>query len=257
MKFWDLKSKMNSSSADLFIYGAILSGSKWDEADVTLMDFKQELDSLPDTTKTLNLYVNSPGGSVYATIAMMNQLERLKSKMTIDAYVDGIAASAASFLIMKADNLYMYTNSFLMIHKPMSTLWGANSVDCREMADWLDKTEANSCIPAYLGKGTSAMTEEKVKQLLDGKDNWLTAEETAELFDVTIIQETKNAVACADIDMLGSYENVPEQVKQLIPDKSSHSQKNQNLVMSAEEKALREQILADSKVNQLYLKTIL
>lgn len=250
MKFWEMKSALNKPVTDLFVYGAILNGSKWEDSDVTLAEFKQELDSLPESTKTLNLYVNSPGGSVYATIAMMNLLERMKSRVTINAYVDGVAASAASFLIMKADNIYMYTNSFLMIHKPMSTLWSANSVDCREMADWLEKTEANSCVPAYLGKGTSALTEEKVKQLLDGKDNWLSAEETAELFNVTIIQETKDAAACADIDMLAKYENTPKQLLEQI-------QPQQPTVMTAEEKTLRESILADSKANLTYLNTIL
>ncbi|KWW18006.1 hypothetical protein AS888_20930 [Peribacillus simplex] len=242
-----MKASADEKSADLFIYGAIISGYKWNDADVTLSEFKESLEALPMTVKTLNMYVNSPGGSVFTTIAMMNQLERMKSRMVLNAYVDGIAASAASILIMKADNIYMYENTFLMIHKPMISLWGANAVDCREQADWLDKTEAKTCIPAYLSKGTDTLTDEKVKELLNGKDNWLDANEAAEFFDITVLEETKDAIACADIELLNRYKDVPGELFIV-------EQKN---TISAEEMTYRKQIVEQSVANQAYLTTIL
>ncbi|MCS5499809.1 Clp protease ClpP [Lysinibacillus sp. A4] len=247
-KFWEIKASADEKSADLFIYGAIVSGYKWRDEDVTLTEFQQALDDLLPSVKTLNMYVNSPGGSVFTAIAMMNQLERKKSQLTINAYVDGVAASAASFLIMKADKIFMYENTFLMIHKPMITLWSANAVDCREQADWLEKTESRTCIPAYKSKGTELLTDEKIKELLDGKDNWLDAEEASKYFDIVVVQEEKDAVACADIELLNQYQNVPKQL--LEPVQSAP-------VMSAEEKALREKIIADSKANLIYLNTII
>ncbi|WP_081092439.1 head maturation protease, ClpP-related [Peribacillus simplex] len=246
-KYWEMKASADEKSADLFIYGAIISGYKWNDADVTLSEFKESLEALPMTVKTLNMYVNSPGGSVFTTIAMMNQLERMKSRMVLNAYVDGIAASAASILIMKADNIYMYENTFLMIHKPMISLWGANAVDCREQADWLDKTEAKTCIPAYLSKGTDTLTDEKVKELLNGKDNWLDANEAAEFFDITVLEETKDAIACADIELLNRYKDVPGELFIV-------EQKN---TISAEEMTYRKQIVEQSVANQAYLTTIL
>jgi ATP-dependent Clp protease, protease subunit len=247
-KYWEMKASADEKSADLFIYGAIISGYKWNEADVTISEFQKALDDLPSSVKTLNMYVNSPGGSVFTTIAMMNQLERKKSKLTINAYVDGIAASAASFLIMKADNIYMYENTFLMIHKPMITLWGANAVDCREQADWLDKTEARTCIPAYLGKGTDLLTEDKVKELLDGKDNWLDAEEASQYFNITVLEETKDAVACADMDLLNHYKDVPEHLIKVVEQKTT---------ISTEEMVMRQKIAEEAKANVTYLDTIL
>jgi ATP-dependent Clp protease, protease subunit len=246
-KFWEMKASADEKSADLFIYGAIISGYKWNETDVTITEFQQALDSLSKTVKTLNMYVNSPGGSVFTTIAMINQLNRIKSRMTINAYIDGIAASAASFLIMVADNIYMYKNTFLMIHKPMISLWGANAVDCREQAEWLDKTEAKTCKPAYMGKGTEALTEEKLQELLNGKDNWLDADEAAELFNINVIEETKDAIAFADVELLSHYKDVPEQlinVKQ-----TSH--------VDNEEMEQRKKIATESIANLDYLKTIL
>jgi ATP-dependent protease ClpP protease subunit len=246
-KYWEMKASADEKSADLFIYGAIISGYKWNETDVTITEFQQALDSLPKTVKTLNIYVNSPGGSVFTTIAMINQLNRIKSRMTINAYVDGIAASAASFLIMVADNIYMYKNTFLMIHKPMISLWGANAVDCREQADWLDKTEAKTCKPAYLGKGTEALTEEKLQELLNGKDNWLDADEATELFNITVIEETKDAIACADVELLSHYKDVPEQLLNV----------QQNSHVDIKEMEQRKKIASESIANLDYLKTIL
>ncbi|UED78043.1 head maturation protease, ClpP-related [Brevibacillus sp. DP1.3A] len=246
-KFWDLRSAKDEKSADLFIYGAIVSGYKWNEADITITEFTQAMDNLPKSVKTLNMYVNSPGGSVFTTIAMMNQLERKRSSLTINAYVDGVAASAASFLIMKADNIYMYKNTFLMIHKPMISLWGANAVDCREQADWLDKTELKTCRPAYLSKGTVLLTEDKVSELLDGKDNWLDADEAAELFNITVLEEEKDAVACADMELLQSYNGIPAQL--LNPHQSS---KTSSLNMTE-----REKIAVEAKAGATYIETIL
>lgn len=246
-KFWELRSAKDEKSADLFIYGAIVSGYKWNEADITITEFTHALDNLPKTVKILNMYVNSPGGSVFTTIAMMNQLERRKSSITINAYVDGVAASAASFLIMKADNIYMYKNTFLMIHKPMISLWSANAVECREQADWLDKTELKTCRPAYLSKGTSLLTDEKVDELLDGKDNWLDADEAAELFNITVLEEEKDAVACADMEMLSRYEGTPSQLLGI---------KQQHTSPSIDAKQ-RERIVAEAQAGSAYVETIL
>ncbi|MBS4188645.1 Clp protease ClpP [Bacillus sp. FJAT-49705] len=243
-----MKASADEKSADLFIYGAIVSGYKWRDEDITLSDFKDALDALPNTVKTLNMYVNSPGGSVFVTNAMINQLERKKSSITINAYVDGIAASAASYLIMNADNIYMYKNTFLMIHKPMITLWSANATDCREQAEWLDKIESRTCIPAYKSKGTDQLTDEKISELLDGKDNWLDADEAAELFNITILEDEKDAVACADIELLQIYKNVPNQLfKQTDPEQS----------ISAKEMAERKRIAEGAKANAAFIETIL
>lgn len=247
-KYWDLKASADEKSADLFIYGAIVSGYKWRDEDVTLSDFQKALDDLPTTVKTLNMYVNSPGGSVFVAIAMGNQLERKKSKITINAYVDGVAASAASFLIMKADNIYMYENTFLMIHKPMITLWSANAVECREQAEWLDKVESRTCIPAYKSKGTELLTEDKIAELLDGNDNWLDANEASQYFDIVVLEEEKDAVACTDMDLIQRYQNVPQELIALDKNKPT---------MSAEESARRKQIVLEAKQNILYRKTIL
>ena len=115
-KFYEFKN-ISSSSADLFIYGEIVQEKTVDwwtgeesDTDVGLMDFKEQLDNIGNV-KTLNLYINSPGGDVFTASSMISMLNRVKDKGTkIEAYVDGLSASASSFLMMVADNVNLYKN---------------------------------------------------------------------------------------------------------------------------------------------------
>ncbi|WP_034301992.1 head maturation protease, ClpP-related [Bacillus cihuensis] len=244
-KFYNLINKGNGS-AELFIYGEIVSGDKWDSTDVTITDFKEQLDALDYSVTTLNIFCNSPGGSVFTAVNMVNLLDRVKNRMTINAYVDGVAASASSFFIMKAHNIYMYQNSFLMIHKPMlGLLFSPNATVLREKADWLDQVEQATCIPAYMSKATDALTEEKLTKMLED-ETWLNASEASQYFNINILDEVKDAVACVDVDLFNTYKNVP---KQLVP--------QQNMTISVEEMALRQRIADEAKANSDYLNTIL
>lgn len=244
-KFWEVKASANKNTADVFIYGEIVSGDKWDESDVSITDFAKELDSLNSNVKNLNLYVNSPGGSVFTTVAMMSQLERAKQKMTINAYVDGVAASAASFLIMAADNIYMYQNALLMIHKPMIGLvFGANANVLREQADWLDKIESSTCIPAYKSKGTDKLTDEVLSNFLGEKDVWLDAYEASDYFRLEVLEETKDVAACLEPKLL--YGDVPKQI-------NVNNSNNISATEMAERKKIAEQAETNIKIREQIL----
>ncbi|GGP17233.1 head maturation protease, ClpP-related [Oceanobacillus neutriphilus] len=243
--FWEIKASAGKNEADVFIYGEIVSGDKWDESDVSIIDFAKELDSLDSNVKTLNMYINSPGGSVFTTIAMMSQLERAKSRMTINAYIDGLAASAASFLIMAADNIYMYQNALLMVHKPMiNFLFGANANVLRDKAEWLDKIESSTCVPAYKSKGTEQLTDEVLSDFLGEKDVWLNSTEATKYFDITVLEETKDVAANLEPSLL--YGDVPEEF-----------QDNSSRQISATEMQERQRIADEAKANLEYTKTIL
>ena len=101
-KFWEVKASANKTG-DVYVYGSIVS-YKWEDSDVTAKSFKEDLDALGEIG-TLNMYINSPGGSVFTAQAIFSILKRHEAEK--NAYVDGLAASAASFLIMAADNIYM------------------------------------------------------------------------------------------------------------------------------------------------------
>jgi ATP-dependent Clp endopeptidase proteolytic subunit ClpP len=107
---------------------------------VSAKDFAKALDSLPDDTSEIRLHINSPGGEVYEGLAILNSLRQHKARVV--AVVDGLAASAASFIAAGADELVMSGNSQLMIHDAWGLCVG-NAADMRDLADRLDKISAN------------------------------------------------------------------------------------------------------------------
>ncbi len=88
------------------------------------------------TSSTINLHLNSPGGSVFDGVAIHNSLRAHKA--TVNVTVDGIAASIASVIAMAGDTVTMGRGTEMMIHNPSGLVMG-NAVDMREMADLLDR----------------------------------------------------------------------------------------------------------------------
>ena len=97
-KFYNIKSQNNTTG--VYIYGEIIGGSdKWDESDVTFDDFRKALDVM-NNGDTLEMYINSPGGSVFTTQGIVNMINRCKKTKNIKvvSYIDGLGASCASWL---------------------------------------------------------------------------------------------------------------------------------------------------------------
>lgn len=128
---WFRISNAAAERAEVFIYGAI--GSDWDPEDVTAAAFVQQLRGI--TAKSIDLHINSPGGLVFDGIAIHAALRNHPAAVT--AYVDGIAASAASFVAMAADEVVIEKPAKMMIHDAGGLVIG-NAADMREMADLLD-----------------------------------------------------------------------------------------------------------------------
>lgn len=214
-KFYEFKN-ITSSEADLFVYGEIVQEKSVDwwtgeesKTDVGLMDFKEQLDSIGNVQK-LNIYINSPGGDVFVASTMISMLQRVKSNgTTINAYVDGLSASAASFLMMVADNVNLYKNSTVMVHKPMSFAIG-NANDMQKTIDALNKIEESVMMPMYMNK--SKVDEKEIKSLIDA-ETWLSAKEMDKYFNVTLLDEEKTAVASISSNLFKNYKNVPDFIK--------------------------------------------
>ncbi len=213
-KFYEFKNEADTSYG-LYIYGALTDNKEEDwsatESDVDLNDFKKALNQLPNDS-TLNMYVNSPGGSVFASSTMASMLQRAKETkgIHITSYIDGLCASATSFLIMVSDEIRLYKNSMLMVHKPMSIAFG-NADDMRKEIETLDSIEENVMMPLYMKK--AKVDEATIKNLID-VESWLSAEETAKYFDVELLGTNKECTACADLELLKRYKNVPKELKE-------------------------------------------
>ena len=239
-KFYEFKN-ITSSEADLFVYGEIVQEKSVDwwtgeeiQTDVVLMDFKEQLDNIGNVQK-LNIYINSPGGDVFTASTMISMLQRVKDIGTkINAYVDGLSASAASFLMMVADNVNLYKNSTVMVHKPMSFAIG-NANDMQKTIDALNKIEESVMMPMYMNK--AKVKEEEIKSLIDA-ETWLSAKEMDQYFNVTLLDEEKTAVASISSNLFNNYKNVPDFIKNSLnvvqnnENIEENAQKNEEIVQN-------------------------
>lgn len=217
-KFFEVKN-ITQASADIYIYGAICleKDVNWwtgetieSDTDIYLMDFKKALDEIGNVS-LLNLYINSPGGDVFVTSTIISMLRRLKDKGTkIEVYVDALAASAASFLIMIADNIHVYQNSMIMVHKPMTYGYG-NSIDLQKIIDELNQVENSTMLPMYMSKAKEGITEDEIKELI-ANESWLGAKEIEKYFDIIVEEDVKTVAACTSKKIFANYKNVPKEL---------------------------------------------
>lgn len=203
--------------AELIAYGQIVSDDDvWnkDRKDDYVMPskFHEAIKELKAGDE-LNIYVNSPGGDVMAATAMTSIIQRAKEKgVAVNAYIDGYAASAASFLVMAADNVYAYQSSMLMVHKPWEWFVG-NADEMRKEAETLEKIEESTCIPLYMSK--ALVSEDEIKQYLKD-ETWMGAKQMSEVFNITVKSGTApnasvtNAMTKQCIDR---YKSFPQALK--------------------------------------------
>lgn len=206
-KYLTIKQQVGSKEADLFIDGEIVSDELYDN-DTSAAGFRDSLKQLGDV-KTINLHINSPGGSVFEGIAIYNMLKNNPAQ--INVYVDALAASIASVIAMSGDNIFMPSNSMLMIHNPWTVAMG-NANDLRKQADDLDRIGELS-VTTYLGKAGGKLDADTLHQLMDD-ETWLTAQEAVNYGLATEVIDDNQMAACADPGFLKQFRNVPTQLDQ-------------------------------------------
>lgn len=195
---------LTEKSADLYVYGEIVDNTdwKWDESDVMPNDVKDALEKV-DGLERLNIYINSPGGSVFSGLAIYNMLKRNEAKKVV--HIDGVAASMASVIALVGDEVYMPSNAYMMIHKPLTFAWG-NADDLRKVADDLDVIQ-EGLMKAYEDNIREGIEIETIKDMVD-EETWLTADEATKYFNIEIT-EAKEVVASGK-HLLENFKNVPK-----------------------------------------------
>jgi ATP-dependent protease ClpP protease subunit len=143
-------------TTDIYLYDAI---GEWG---VTAQDFVDALRSV--VTGTITMYVNCEGGEVFDGLAIYEALRRHPASIT--AFIDGIAASAASFVVCAANRVVIAEHGRMMIHDAHGLAMG-NARDMRSMADLLDSlSDTIADIYAERTRGT--------------RDDWRAAMQAAE-----------------------------------------------------------------------------
>lgn len=169
-------------TACILIYGDI--GGPVNDADIAA-----ELYGYAAQYKSIDIRINSLGGSVYAGLAIFNAIRN--SDADIHIYVDGVAASMASVIALCGKPVQMSRYARLMLHNVYGGCYG-NKQDLKDMAmeiEGLEDTLAEM-YAARIGK-----EKQEIKDTyFDGKDHWLTAREALDLGFIDGIYDTEEPV---------------------------------------------------------------
>lgn len=144
---------------------------------------------------SVRVEINSPGGDVFAGLAIYNGLRNSGKKVNVR--VLGLAASAASLVAMAGDTIEMPENSFMMVHNPWGFAMGGAS-DMRDTADMLDKL--GTSLASTYAKRTGKSAEE-ITALLDA-ETWMSAAEAVDAGFATAVISEVPVKAAFDLDRL-------------------------------------------------------
>jgi len=163
-KFYNLIPGQPGEESRLYIDGEIVSGQDYTDfwtASRTkgAQTFRRELEACGPVT----VYINSPGGDVFAGAAMYSALLEHPHKVTVK--IMGIAASAASVVAMAGDEVLISPVGYMMIHDPWSYVVG-NAREMEHEAQVL--REIGEGIVAAYQKKTGKTTDE-IKKLLEAE----------------------------------------------------------------------------------------
>ena len=167
-KFWNWVK--NENFRTLYLEGAIAEET-WYGDEVTPKQFKSELMS---DKGDITIWINSPGGDVFAAAQIYNMLMDYPGKVTVK--IDGIAASAASVIAMAGGEVLMSPVSMLMIHNPITIAFG-DAVEMEKAIAMLNEVK-ESIINAYEIK--TGMSRTKISHLMDA-ETWFNAKKAVEL----------------------------------------------------------------------------
>jgi ATP-dependent Clp protease protease subunit len=152
----------------LYVYDSI-GEDWWTGGGVTAKSVQQALDGMKGAT-ALDIYINSPGGDIYEAKAIFAQLERFKGEKVV--HVDGIAASAATYIAMVGDRITTARDATWMIHEVWTLAMG-NAAALRETADLLDK-ENGTYAERYATRTKQSVADVRAWM---AAETWMTAAE--------------------------------------------------------------------------------
>lgn len=187
---WYKIENVTDDEAEILIYDAI--GWPFNDA----AEFIQAIRGI--TSKKITIRINSPGGDVFDGIAISNAIASHPSKPI--TRIESLAASAASYIAVSGHEKQAYKNTMIMIHEPMTGLWG-NQHDLRDAADILK--QINEQMIDIYADNTNVGKRELKSMLKD--ETWMTASVAKEKgFVDTILNAGSPAEAKFDISMFAS-----------------------------------------------------
>jgi ATP-dependent Clp protease protease subunit len=180
-KFWNWIHD-DSGGRVLRLEGPIDSESFWGD-EITPQDFRDELYA---EDGDITLWINSPGGNVFAAAEIYTMIRDYPHKVTVK--IASIAASAASVIAMAGNTVEMSPTALLMVHDP-STIAMGNARDMEKAIATLNEVK-ESIINAYMAK--TGLSHNRISKLMSD-ETWINAKKAVELgfADVILFDEKK------------------------------------------------------------------
>ena len=172
-KFWNWIKNQDEGGAEmrtLFLNGEI-SDETWFGDEVTPEIFRSELEA---GVGPINVWIDSPGGDVFAAAQIYNMLMDYPHDVTV--MIDGLAASAASVIAMAGTKVQMSPVAMMMIHNPATIAIG-DSEEMKKAIKMLDEVK-ESIMNAYEIK--TGLSRDKISKLMDA-ESWFNAKKAVEL----------------------------------------------------------------------------
>ena len=197
--------KNEAGRATVYIYGTI--GADWwsPEDENRAKEFSQTLDEL--SPKPLDIRIDSTGGDVYEGFAIASAIQRYEGDT--HAYIDGIAASAASYIALMADRVTMNDYAMIMIHNA----WCLTVGNRDELRGTADRLEALDDTIAGIIAARSVLDLDAVKEAMRA-ETWYTGDDAlaAGMCDEVIVTDERIA-ASLDESVACRFRNVPEKLR--------------------------------------------
>lgn len=191
-KFWNWVKNEGEDTRTLYLTGEI-SDETWFGDEVTPRLFKDELMT---GSGDITLWINSPGGDVFAAAQIYNMLMDYPGQVTVK--IDGLAASAASVIAMAGSQVEMSPVAMMMIHNPITVAIG-DSKEMQKAIDMLAEVK-ESIVNAYEIK--TGLSRNKISRLMDA-ESWFNAKKAVELgFADSILYTDEGPEKNLDVDAM-------------------------------------------------------
>ena len=168
-KFWGWIE--NDNNERILRIDGVIAEEPWIDDEITPKQFKSELMS---GSGDITLWINSPGGDVFAASQIYNMLMDYKGNVTVK--IDGLAASAASVIAMAGTRVLMSPVSQIMVHNPMTVAIG-NAEEMSKAIKMLSEIK-ESIINAYEIK--TNLSRDEISKMMDS-ECWMNAKKAVEL----------------------------------------------------------------------------
>lgn len=167
-KFWNW---VETEGSRTIYFDGYIAQDSWFDDDITPKKFKAELNA---SVGDISVWLNSPGGDVFAASQIYTMLKEYNGKVTVQ--IDGLAASAASVIAMAGDEVIMSPVAMMMIHNPATLIFG-EAADFQSAIKMLGEVK-ESIINAY--EQRTGLSRAKISTMMDA-ETWFSAQKAVEL----------------------------------------------------------------------------